>query len=74
MDKMSSDEQEARSRKYSNDVFIFLRLKSGKIAIFDNTRDLIDIIEPNHCLDEILPDTVFTDNPKDVKALRRSIL
>jgi hypothetical protein len=43
---MTRDEQEALSRKYSNDVMILLPLYSGAIAIFNNARELCGIIEP----------------------------
>jgi hypothetical protein len=43
---MSPDEQEAKSRRYSNDVVLLLRLASGRVAIFNNARELDRIIEP----------------------------
>lgn len=44
--KMTPDEQEALSRRYSNDIIILLPLKSGNIAVFNNeSRKLCGIIE-----------------------------
>lgn len=40
---MIKDEQEALSRKYSNDVIILLRLSSGNLAVFNNARELTGI-------------------------------
>lgn len=37
---MTHAEQEALSRRYSNDVIILLPLHSGAIAIFNNAREL----------------------------------
>lgn len=42
---MSPDEQEARSRRYSNDVIMLLPLQSGNIAIFNRAGDLCGIVE-----------------------------
>jgi hypothetical protein len=42
---MTQDEQEALSRRYSNDIIILLPLKSGNIAVFNNeSRKLLSII------------------------------
>jgi hypothetical protein len=41
---MTSDEQEAESRKHSNDVVILLSLASGKWAIFNAARKLERIV------------------------------
>jgi hypothetical protein len=41
---MSPDEQEARSRRYSNDVIMLLPLQSGSVAIFNRAGDLCDIM------------------------------
>lgn len=43
---MSPDEQEARSRRYCNDVIMLLPLSSGAIAIFNRAGDLCNILEP----------------------------
>jgi hypothetical protein len=43
---MTSDEQEAQSRKYSDDVVILLPLSSGKVAVFNNARQLERIVDP----------------------------
>lgn len=40
---MSPDEQEARWRRYSNDVIKLLPLKSGRIAVFNRGGDLCGI-------------------------------
>jgi hypothetical protein len=40
---VTSDEQEALSRKYSNDVLLILPLKSGKIAVFNRAFELCGI-------------------------------
>lgn len=42
---MSPDEQEARSRRLSNDRIILLPLSSGAIAVFNNAGELCGIIE-----------------------------
>lgn len=36
--------QEALSRKYSDDVIMLLPLKTGRIAVFNNARELCGII------------------------------
>jgi hypothetical protein len=41
---MSPDEQEARWRKYSDDVIMLLPLKSGSVAVFNSARELCDIM------------------------------
>lgn len=43
---MTPDEQEALSLKHSNSALILLPLSSGKVAIFDNSRKLLQIREP----------------------------
>lgn len=40
---MTSEEQEALSRKYSNEVVMLLRLSSGSIAVFNAARELVSI-------------------------------
>lgn len=40
---MTPDEQEALSRKYSDDVIILLPLKSGHVAVFNSARELCGI-------------------------------
>jgi hypothetical protein len=40
---MTPDELEALSRKYSNDVWHFLKLASGRWALFNEARDLVGI-------------------------------
>jgi hypothetical protein len=43
---MSPDEQEARSRRYSNDVIMLLPLSEhGKIAVFNRAGDLCGIVD-----------------------------
>lgn len=42
---MTPDEIDAETRKYSNDAIILLRLKSGKIAMFNNSRELLAIVD-----------------------------
>lgn len=41
---MTTDEQEALSRKYSDDVILLLPLKSGSWAVFNNARELCGFI------------------------------
>jgi hypothetical protein len=43
---MTTDEQEALSRKYSNDLILLLPLKSGNIAVFNTARELTGIAVP----------------------------
>jgi hypothetical protein len=40
---MTSEEQEALSRKYSNDVVMLLILRNGSIAVFNAARELQSI-------------------------------
>jgi hypothetical protein len=42
---MTSDEQEALSRKYGNDMIMLLPLKSGRIAVFNAERTLCGIVD-----------------------------
>lgn len=42
---MTDDQQEAESRKYSNDAVVLLKLRSGRIAVFNATLKLDRIIE-----------------------------
>jgi hypothetical protein len=51
---MTPDEQEALSLRYGNDVILLLRLKSCKIAVFDNSRQLIEIIDDSVTLKEVV--------------------
>jgi len=37
---MTVDEQEALSRKYSDDVILLLPLENGRIAVLNNAREL----------------------------------
>lgn len=43
---MSPDEQEARSRRLSNDVIMLLPLQGGNIAVFNRAGELCGIVEP----------------------------
>jgi hypothetical protein len=56
---METDEQEALSRKYGNDALIVLRLKSGRLAVFDNSRQLRTIVDESNLLD-VLSNTAST--------------
>ncbi|SRR6266550_2585011 len=48
-DDMTSDEQEALSRKYSDDVILLLPLKSGdRVAVFNNARELCGFFDLGH--------------------------
>lgn len=42
---MTRDEQEALSRAHSDDVIRILKLKSGKLAVFNNARELCGIVD-----------------------------
>jgi hypothetical protein len=42
---MSPDEQEARSRRLSNDVIMLLPLSSGRVAVFNRGGDLCGIAQ-----------------------------
>lgn len=44
-DPIPRDEQEALSRRYGNGALIVLPLSSGRLAIFGNDRQLVDILE-----------------------------
>lgn len=44
---MTAEEQEALSRKYSDDVILLLPLSTGSIAVFNNSRTLCGIIPPS---------------------------
>ncbi len=41
---MSTDEQEALSRRYGNEVVSFLILRSGNVAVFNSARELCGIV------------------------------
>src|SRR6266852_3922048 len=41
---MSTDEQEALSRKYSNDLILLLPLKSGNLAVLNTARELCGMV------------------------------
>jgi len=41
------DEYDAKTRRYSNDVVILLKLTSGNIAVYNNARMLTGIIDRN---------------------------
>jgi hypothetical protein len=43
---MSPDEQEARSRRLSNDVIMLLPLSSGRVAVFNRGGDLCGYAYP----------------------------
>lgn len=51
---MTQDEMDAETRKYSNDAAILLRLKSGKIAVFNNSRVLQKIVDDDVTINEII--------------------
>ncbi len=42
---MTEDEQEALSRKYSDDVILLLPLESGRIAVLNNARELCGCLD-----------------------------
>lgn len=42
---MDPDTQEALSRRYADTVVIMLPLRSGKLAVFNNARELCGFIE-----------------------------
>lgn len=41
---MSPDEQEALSRRYGDEVIMLLPLRSGRLAIFNNARELCGFV------------------------------
>lgn len=43
---ISADEQEARSRRYSNDRIVLLHLASGNCAVFNSGGDLCGFVRP----------------------------
>jgi hypothetical protein len=43
-----ADEREALSRRYGNDTLIILRIRSGQWAIFNNERQILDIVPIEH--------------------------
>ena len=49
---MTPDEQEALSRRYSDDVILLLPLKSGAIAVFNNARTLCGFVDETCKLNE----------------------
>lgn len=49
---MSPDEQEALSRKYSDDVIILLPLGSGQVAVFNAARKLCGFVVPDNLVIE----------------------
>jgi len=42
---LTVDEQEALSRRYSNDMVSFLVLRSGNVAVFNSARELCGVVE-----------------------------
>ena len=42
---MTSDEQEALSKRYGNEIIILLPLSSGNVAVFNSARELCGIAE-----------------------------
>jgi hypothetical protein len=42
---VTPDELEALSRKYSNDVWHFIELSSGRWAFFNEARELVAVLE-----------------------------
>lgn len=41
---MSPDEQEALSRRYGDEVIMLLPLRSGRLAVFNNARELCGFV------------------------------
>ena len=53
---MTSDEQEALSRVYSDDIIILLPLRSGRVAVFNSARTLCGMIhKPEPIRDDTWP-------------------
>jgi len=42
---LTTDEQEALSQRYGNDIILVLPLRSGNVAVFNSARDLCGIVE-----------------------------
>lgn len=53
---MDSEEQEAKSNIQGNKTALILRLRSGRVAIFNRAFEYIDTVDADTTLDEILPD------------------
>ena len=51
---MTSDEQEAESRKYGPGIRHMLRLRSGNVAVFNDSRTLLGIVPVTETL-ELVP-------------------
>lgn len=53
---MTPDEQEALSRKYSDDVILLLPLKSGSWAVLNNARELCGFLNEEELFTDMLQD------------------
>ncbi len=42
---MTTEEQEALSGRYGNDIILVLPLRSGNVAVFNSARELCGIVE-----------------------------
>lgn len=64
---MTPDEQEALSRKYSNDIVMLLPVASGRVAVLSFNRQLLGFLERDGANDDLRLFRAFQQNEKLAK-------